>query len=336
MVVCASTLMLLLVFLFGFIVTSSLAHNHVYHVGEHDGWTLLPSGEYNNWAQRHRFQVNDDLVFKYQKGNDSVLVVGEDDYNKCNKKNPIHTLTDGYSKVKLKQAGPFFFISGHGQRCEKGQKLTTVVLSDHQPRHSASSAAPSPSPSAKTPSHAPPLHSPSHSPSPAAHESSLPPSHSPSSSPSAITPPHAPPPSNSPSPSPTARTPSHAPPLQPPSHSPSPAANKPAPLLSHSPSPSPSATTPTHAPPPSHSPSPSPTHAPPTKPLAPAPASHQSPPPGAEAPKNGDYGVRQPAADQPISLPPHHAPAPAPSSAPFVLTSGLSVVAAIVSALIVV
>ena len=61
MVVCATTLSLLLVFLFGFVVNLSLAHNHVYHVGEHDGWTLLPLGKYNHWAQKHRFQVNDDL-----------------------------------------------------------------------------------------------------------------------------------------------------------------------------------------------------------------------------------------------------------------------------------
>ncbi|KAG6404886.1 hypothetical protein SASPL_132463 [Salvia splendens] len=189
MVVCATTLSLLLVFLFGFVVNLSLAHNHVYHVGEHDGWTLLPLGKYNHWAQKHRFQVNDDLVFKYQKGNDSVLVVGEDDYNKCNKKNPIHTLTNGYSKFKLTRSGPFFFISGHDQRCENGQKLTTVVSSGH---HSPSSTAHSPSPSVKIPSHAPPLHPPSHSPSPAAHNDSLPLPHSPSP----ITPAHAPPPVN--------------------------------------------------------------------------------------------------------------------------------------------
>lgn len=177
-------------------------------------------------------------VFKYQKGNDSVLVVGEDDYNKCNKKNPIHTLTDGYSKFKLTRSGPFFFISGHGQRCENGQKLTTVVPSNH---HSPSSTAPSPSPSAKTPSHAPPLHQPSHSPSP---KDSPPLPHSPSP----ITPTHAPPPS----------------------HTPSPSSHKLAPPLPHSPSPAPSVITPTHAPPPSHAPA----HAPPPA----APVSHHSPP----------------------------------------------------------
>ncbi|XP_042007403.1 extensin-like [Salvia splendens] len=116
--------------------------------------------------------------------------------------------------MELTRSGPFFFISGHDQRCENSQKLTDVVLSDH---HAPSSTAPSLSPSAKTPSHAPPLHPPSHSPSPAAQKDSLPLPHSPSP----ITPAHAPPPSNySPSPSPTAQTQTHAPPTQMPAPAP--------------------------------------------------------------------------------------------------------------------
>lgn len=32
-----------------------------FHVGDKDGWVVKPSEDYNHWAQRNRFQVNDTL-----------------------------------------------------------------------------------------------------------------------------------------------------------------------------------------------------------------------------------------------------------------------------------
>lgn len=67
-------------------------------------------------------------MFKYKKGSDSVLVVRQDDYNKCSSGNPILKLDDGDSVFKFERSGPFFFVSGKKSNCDKGQKLIIVVL----------------------------------------------------------------------------------------------------------------------------------------------------------------------------------------------------------------
>jgi hypothetical protein len=54
-------------------------------------------------------------VFKYKKGSDSMLAVNQDNYNSCNKKNPIKKLEDGDSEFSFDKSGPFFFISGKDQ-----------------------------------------------------------------------------------------------------------------------------------------------------------------------------------------------------------------------------
>ncbi|KAL6553973.1 hypothetical protein OROMI_019646 [Orobanche minor] len=269
-----------------------------------------------------RSTINDELIFKYKKGHDSVLVVNQNDYTKCNKDNPIKALKSGHSKFKFDRSGPFFFISGHEQNCEKGQKLTIIVLSHHHhhhhhrhnhhhhnitPSHSpetslkppspaptTSHKAPTPTPivhhsppAEKAPAHAPSIKPPTYSPSPKAS------SYFPSLSPIAKTPTHAPsrdPPSHSPSPSPAANTFAHVTPNMPPSHSPSP---------------SPKSKIPTHTPrfePHSHSPShfptaKTPTHRPLVPPLShapsPCPISHHLSLPQSESPKN-NYGAPRP------------------------------------------
>ncbi|KAL7145423.1 hypothetical protein ABFS83_07G083100 [Erythranthe nasuta] len=293
-----------------------LVHAVQFYVGGEDGWTLKPSENYIHRAERYRFQINDEIVFKYKKGHDSVFVVNENDYSKCNKENPIKILKDGDSKFKFEKSGPFFFISGHNQNCEKGEKFIVVVLSDRHrntthnapsprpetplkpPSHSPSPSpspsmnkpptsapithhSPTPSPAAKSPTHVPPVKPPSHTPSPS------------SAAPAPIT-------HRSPSPSPAAKSPTyHVPPVKPPSHSPSQFPAAPTPITHHSPSPSPVAKSPTHAPlvkPPSHLPSPSP--------AAPSPITHHSPTPS-------------PAAKTPLHAPPTqpHSNSPVPSPA---------------------
>ncbi|KAB1226610.1 Early nodulin-like protein 1 [Morella rubra] len=114
-------------------------------VGGKDGWGLNPSENYNHWAERNRFQINDTLLFKYYKnGSDSVLVVTKDSYYSCNTTNPIQSLTDGTSIFKFDRSGPFFFISGSGDNCQKGQKLVVVVLAVRNKTHQAPSPSPSP------------------------------------------------------------------------------------------------------------------------------------------------------------------------------------------------
>ncbi|KAJ7981485.1 Early nodulin-like protein [Quillaja saponaria] len=120
-----------------------------FNVGGKNGWVLKPSEDYNHWAERNRFQVNDTLFFKYKKGSDSVLVVTNDDYDSCNTKNPIQILNDGDSTFKFDRSGPFFFISGNAESCQKGQRLIIVVLAVRDKPHQP--------PSSPTPFSSPPV-----------------------------------------------------------------------------------------------------------------------------------------------------------------------------------
>ncbi|KAL0354228.1 UNVERIFIED_CONTAM: Early nodulin-like protein 2 [Sesamum angustifolium] len=338
MAVCPSATGLLLVVLMRVLCSS---HAHTFYVGGHDGWTLKPSEKYSHWAERYRFQINDELLFRYKKGQDSVLVVSKDDYSKCNKDNPIKNLKDGDSKFKFEKSGPFFFISGHDQNCEKGEKFIVVVLSHHH--HGTPVSAPSlspeahlrppsssPSPSPTTVKTVPPVKPPNKAPAPApsAHQTPTPllepeapthappPSHSASPAPAAETPSRPfQPRSHSPSPSPEAKTPTDSPPVESPSHSlpPSLAAESPSDHVgphSHSPSTSPVAKTPSDGPPVGppyyHSPSPS------SHKEAPAPSripDHHSPSPSSQSPKN-NHGAPQP------NLEHHHIASPPYGNAP--------------------
>ncbi|KAJ8561106.1 hypothetical protein K7X08_027296 [Anisodus acutangulus] len=110
---------------------------YTFYAGGKSGWILNPSESYSHWAERNRFQVNDTIVFKYKRGSDSILLVDKDDYSKCNKDKPILELKHGESKFKFEGSGPFYFISGHEDNCEKGQKLLLVVLSPNHKAHKA-------------------------------------------------------------------------------------------------------------------------------------------------------------------------------------------------------
>ncbi|XP_073029964.1 early nodulin-like protein 2 [Primulina eburnea] len=120
-----------LALVFACLIRSSHAYQFI--VGGKDGWVLNPSASYSQWAGRSRFSVNDTLLFRYQKGSDSVLVVNKDDYDNCNTGNPIRKLDDGNSVFKLDRSGPFYFITGTKENCDKGQKLVTVVLAVRSP-----------------------------------------------------------------------------------------------------------------------------------------------------------------------------------------------------------
>ncbi|WCJ30798.1 early nodulin-like protein 1 [Euphorbia peplus] len=126
-----------------------------FNVGGKDGWVLNPSENYTVWAHRNRFQVNDTLVFKYNKGSDSVLVVNKGDFQSCNTQNPKQSLTDGESTFKFDHSGPFFFISGVSDHCKNGQKLHIIVMAIRPKPSSPNLPPPPPSPSAISPSVSP-------------------------------------------------------------------------------------------------------------------------------------------------------------------------------------
>lgn len=95
--------------------------------------------------------------FKYNKGSDSVLVVNNQDYNSCNTSNPILKMDGGNSIFKFERSGPFFFISGNVENCQKGEKIIVVVLSpNHHRKHQhGPSSSPSPADSPEENTHSP-------------------------------------------------------------------------------------------------------------------------------------------------------------------------------------
>ncbi|KAJ9686292.1 hypothetical protein PVL29_015273 [Vitis rotundifolia] len=168
--------LLLLVIFMAFLCSSQ---GYVFYVGGKQGWSANPSEDYNQWAERNRFQVNDTLVFKYEKGQNSVLVVSREDYYKCNVENPINKYTDGNTEFKFDRSGSFFFISGNADYCQKGQRLIVIVLAVRNATQSPTPAVPGNPPLLSPPSESPegspsPASSPAgdgHSPAPAPHGS---------------------------------------------------------------------------------------------------------------------------------------------------------------------
>ncbi|KAL6501899.1 hypothetical protein OROGR_027032 [Orobanche gracilis] len=129
--------LLLLFFLFA---SFSEARDHVID------WknTSPESDSLNRWAEKSRFRIGDSLVLKYNGSGDSVLQVTSENYVTCNTSSPIENYTGGINTVKLEQSGPYYFVSGGKGQCQKGQKLTVVVMSEKH-RRLVFSPAPSPS-----------------------------------------------------------------------------------------------------------------------------------------------------------------------------------------------
>ncbi|XP_074589818.1 mavicyanin-like [Curcuma longa] len=136
------------------LVCASPCRGYVFYVGGRDGWVEHPRESYSSWAGRNRFQVNDTLVFRYQQGNDSVLVVTEAAFDSCNATDPGQNFTDGSTSFLLGRSGPFFFISGASGHCDQGQKLVVVVLAIRN--HTTGSPPPPAFPSSPPPLAPPP------------------------------------------------------------------------------------------------------------------------------------------------------------------------------------
>ncbi|CAL9165992.1 unnamed protein product [Musa hybrid cultivar] len=165
---------------------------YVFYAGGRDGWVLHPSESYGDWAERNRFQVADTIVFKYKKGEDSVLEVSKQDYDACDVSKPIRKLDGGDSVFNFDRSGPFYFISGAPENCQQGQKLVVVVMAVRN--CPPISSPPSPPPTSNTP----PASSPS--PAPVSHGPAPPPfpePHPPTPAPPAAPVPGSPPPKSS-------------------------------------------------------------------------------------------------------------------------------------------
>ncbi|XP_008803702.3 early nodulin-like protein 3 [Phoenix dactylifera] len=127
------------------IVSSSEAKDFLVG-GDTEAWKIPSSKSetLNRWAEAHRFQVGDSLVWKYDGTKDSVLEVRREDYLSCNTSSPIAEHKDGNTTVSLPRSGPYYFISGAAGACEKGEKMIVVVMSKRQRWSGGISPAPSP------------------------------------------------------------------------------------------------------------------------------------------------------------------------------------------------
>ncbi|XP_062174775.1 early nodulin-like protein 5 [Alnus glutinosa] len=111
-----------------------------FEVGGDHGWVVpKPKTDqmYNQWASKNRFNVDDTVHFKYKK--DSVLVVSEEEYEKCHSAHPLFFSNNDDSVFKLDRPGLFYFISGVAGHCERGQKMIIKVLEPANPPQSANS-----------------------------------------------------------------------------------------------------------------------------------------------------------------------------------------------------
>lgn len=124
-----------------------------FKVGGSKGWSVPSDNSpvYNQWAENMRFQVGDSLLFVYPSASDSVLQVSKEDYSSCTTTSPIAKFTDGNTEFKFSKSGPYYFISGNKDNCNKNEKLTVVVMADRSSNNTVSNPPPSPSPSASPP-----------------------------------------------------------------------------------------------------------------------------------------------------------------------------------------
>ncbi|KAJ0105066.1 hypothetical protein Patl1_19033 [Pistacia atlantica] len=124
----------LFLFLFSFLHVYTVTCAE-YEVGGDHGW-VIPKGNnadqmYNQWASGNRFKPDDTVRFKYKK--DSVMVVTEEEYQKCQSSHPLFYSNNGDTVFKLERPGLFYFISGVSGHCKRGQKMIIKVLEPASP-----------------------------------------------------------------------------------------------------------------------------------------------------------------------------------------------------------
>lgn len=66
------------------------------------------------------------IVFKYER--DSVMVVTEEEYEKCKASRPLFFSNNGDTVFKFDRPGLFYFISGVSGHCDRGQRMIIKVL----------------------------------------------------------------------------------------------------------------------------------------------------------------------------------------------------------------
>ncbi|CAI8599624.1 unnamed protein product [Vicia faba] len=149
MAVSSSFSLFILFLVFAFAATAPMGKDYIVG-GKPDAWKV-PSSEsecdsLNKWAEGVRFNVEDHLIFTYEAGKDSVFEVSKENYVSCNTSSAIKKYNDGKTKVRFDFSGPYYFISGEKGHCEKGEKVTVVVISQRSIVSPSPSASPASAP----------------------------------------------------------------------------------------------------------------------------------------------------------------------------------------------
>ncbi|KAM0864513.1 hypothetical protein ACQ4PT_043871 [Festuca glaucescens] len=111
---------------------------------------------YNTWAEHTRFRVGDAIAFTYEPGKDSVLIVDQKAYDACDTASPVDTFSDGNTVFTFTKSGPFYFISGNKDNCNRNQKLVVVVMGPRADNGTSTHTALAPSPAANGVTFSPP------------------------------------------------------------------------------------------------------------------------------------------------------------------------------------
>ncbi|XAR56658.1 hypothetical protein NMG60_11037220 [Bertholletia excelsa] len=144
--------------LFGLLMLVQRGGAFQFKVGGNGNWSVPPDPNakwYNQWAENNRFQIGDTLMFVYPSDKDTVLEVTEADFANCNTAHPIATYTDGHTVVQFNHSGPYYFISGVKENCQKNEKIVVIVMADRSKLTNGTGSASPPSPEMAAPSPAP-------------------------------------------------------------------------------------------------------------------------------------------------------------------------------------
>ncbi|KAJ1254805.1 hypothetical protein BS78_K325400 [Paspalum vaginatum] len=95
-------------------------------VGDAQGWR--PNFDYDKWVDGNEFVVNDTLVFRYAKGQHSVVQATEGGFAACSQANSLGVWTSGDDRVALSKSGQWWFLSGVNDDCSQGMRFNVTVL----------------------------------------------------------------------------------------------------------------------------------------------------------------------------------------------------------------
>lgn len=95
---------------------------------------------FNHYKYIYCFDAN--AGFEYKK--DSVMVVTEEEYDKCRSSHPMFFSNNGDTTFTFDRPGLFYFISGVSGHCQRGLKMIVKVLEIESPPPAAPVAFSSP------------------------------------------------------------------------------------------------------------------------------------------------------------------------------------------------